>query len=67
MHRQVSPQPWLGARPVPFLTGPGPQVAVLAPERCACGEPLDLEMERDLGQCCNCQAEAAGVSNGGRG
>ena len=33
------------------------QLAV--PSYCACGERLDLEMERDEGVCVNCMAEAA--------
>jgi hypothetical protein len=43
---------------VPFLP-PRP----VAPARCACGAEITLEMERDLGECCDCMAEAAGVSN----
>lgn len=34
-----------------------------APPKCACGEPLALEMERDDGICVQCAAEAAGVRN----
>lgn len=30
-----------------------------APQRCACGEPLDLEMERDEDMCLDCQFERA--------
>ena len=33
------------------------QLAV--PSYCACGERLELEMERDEGVCVNCMAEAA--------
>ncbi len=49
-----------------------PGLATLAPffctppQTCACGEPITLEMERDLGVCLDCQAEAAGVSQGVR-
>lgn len=57
MTTSVSRQPFLVARRVPFLPPP--------PPRCACGEALTLEMERDCGTCVDCQAEAAGVSNGG--
>mgnify|MGYP003596808211 CR=1 FL=1 len=31
---------------------------------CRCGEPLELECERDEALCVNCQAERAGCSNG---
>lgn len=41
----------------PFLLAPTPV------ERCACGEALSLEMERDCGVCVDCQAEAAGVNH----
>lgn len=30
-----------------------------APQRCACGELLDMEMERDEGRCANCMFERA--------
>ena len=62
MRTLVSNQPWIGASRVPFLPPPSP-VSVAAPSVCACGAALTLEMERDLGECVDCSAEAAGVSN----
>lgn len=32
-----------------------------APQRCECGEPLDLEMERDEGCCADCMCKRAKV------
>lgn len=29
------------------------------PQRCECGELLDMEMERDEGRCANCMCERA--------
>ena len=46
----------------PFVYVP-PDPMVSAPEFCACGSALEMEMERDLGECVDCQAEAAGLSN----
>jgi len=63
MHHQVCTIAPTRAILAPFFCSLPDPVAVQAPEVCACGEPLDLEMERDLGECANCQAEAAGVSN----
>jgi hypothetical protein len=37
----------------------------LDPNLCsACGAPLDVEAEHDEGLCFDCQAEAAGCTNG---
>lgn len=32
-----------------------------APQRCTCGELLDMEMERDEGCCADCMCERAKV------
>jgi|GEM_PF-7001532 len=42
----------------PFIPAP-----LAVQQFCTCGEHLSLEMERDLGTCVDCQAEAAGVTN----
>lgn len=42
--------------PAPKARHPEPN-----PELCPCGEPLTLEMERDVALCVDCQAEAAGM------
>ena len=47
---------------LPLTTLPDPD---LASRFCLCGARMDMEMERDLGLCVDCQAEAAGVSHGG--
>lgn len=65
MHHQVCTISPHRAILAPFFCSPPDPVGVQAPEVCACGEPLDLEMERDLGECVCCQAEAAGVTNRG--
>lgn len=44
--------------PVAFL--PRPREA----QRCACGELLTMEMERDSGQCTDCMATAAILREG---
>lgn len=49
---------------VPFLPAPDEgfdqiNPAALRPATCVCGEPLDLEMEKDEGQCINCAFAAA--------
>lgn len=51
---------------IPFIPSPSPGLVPPSPrlELCACGEPLELEMERDEGLCVDCQAERAGCSNG---
>lgn len=36
------------------------------PQRCACGELLDMEMERDEGRCANCMCELALRHSGNR-
>jgi hypothetical protein len=41
-------------------------MTVTTPDRCACGEALEMEMEIGLGECVNCQAEAAWLSGGRR-
>jgi len=47
---------WASARErIPFLP---PPVAVADPG-CACGQPLDMEMERTEGRCVNCAFQAA--------
>lgn len=37
-----------------------------APQRCECGELLDMEMERDEGRCANCMCELALRHSGNR-
>ena len=51
MENPVSNLPAPDAREVPFLPA--------QPPTCACGAPLDMEMERDEGRCVNCAFEAA--------
>ncbi len=71
MHHQVctvSPtlaRAWASPGAVPFLPPPNP-AAVTAPTVCACGEPLTMEMERDLGECVECQFRAALLAEGRR-
>lgn len=44
---------------VPFLPAPPDPTAVTAPKVCACGAALEMEMEKDLGECVDCDYEAA--------
>lgn len=66
MHHQVCTIAPARAILAPFLPSLPPPATFpdLASRFCPCGGRLDLEMERDLGLCVDCQAEAAGVSHG---
>lgn len=50
---------WDAARArIPFLPAPDP-TTVTAPKVCACGAALEMEMEKDLGECVDCGYKAA--------
>jgi hypothetical protein len=59
MQTQVSTLPTPGATALPFLPVPSPLPTFLLAPRCACGERLELEMEKDEGRCVNCAFQAA--------
>lgn len=65
MHHQVCTISPHRAILAPFLPVPdlNPALAVAVPTVCLCGGAIDMEMERELGMCVNCQAEAAGLSH----
>lgn len=65
MHHQVCTISPHRAILAPFLPAPdliSMAMGVTAPTICACGGALELEMERDLGECVNCQAMAVGMN-----
>lgn len=53
MHHQVCTISPHRAILAPFLPAPTPPMVT---RRCACGEPLTMEMELDVNSCVECQA-----------